>query len=187
MTVTGLDQTTALIVIDLQRGLADRELAPTSLADVVAGTERLTEAFHAHNLPVVIVTVDAAPPGRTDLSGAPRTFPTGWDTAVSPFAEDPEVIRVVKQSPGVFTTTSLDEELRSRGVTQLVVVGVSTSIGVEMTAREGHELGYHVTVALDACSDSDGVRHEYSATSVLPRVAETGTVDDILTVLARRS
>lgn len=187
MTITTLDECTALIVIDLQRGLADRDLAPLPFSDVVANAARLTEAFHVHDLPVVIVTVDAAPPGRTDLARTPRTFPHGWHTSVSPFDDDRRAIHVTKQSPGVFTTTALDEELRSRGVTQVVVVGVSTSIGVEMTTREAHELGYHVTVGLDACADSEGSRHAYSAASVLPRVAETGTVDEILAVLADRS
>lgn len=187
MTVTALDQRTALIVIDLQRGLADRDLAPRPFADVVANAARLTDAFHTHDLPVVIVTVDAAPPGRTDVSRSPRTFPAGWNASVSPFDDDPRAIRVTKQSPGVFTTTALDGELRARDVTQVVVIGVSTSVGVEMTAREAHELGYHVTVALDACADSEASRHDYSAGSVLPRVAETGTVDDVLAVLAGRS
>ncbi|EGD54790.1 isochorismatase family protein [Gordonia neofelifaecis] len=187
MTVSALDTGTALIVIDLQRGLAERDLAPFAFSDVVANVAALSDAFHAADLPVVIVTVDDVPPGRTDLSGPRAAFPDGWSDAVSPFADDARALRVTKQTPGAFTATGLHESLQERGVTQVVVVGVSTSVGVEMTVRQAFELGYNVTVALDGCSDSEGTRHEYSATAVLPRVAETGLSADVLAELARRA
>lgn len=185
MPVTAVDRDAALIVIDLQKGLSGRDLAPHSFADVVERSAALTDAFSARGLPVVIVTVDAVPPGRTDLSGPPMEFPSDWSDSVAPFSDAPDAWRVTKRSPGAFTETPLHRLLRERGVTQVVVVGVSTSIGVEMTARQAYELGYNVTVALDACSDSEGSRHAYSAASVLPKVAETGSAADVIAALTR--
>lgn len=184
MPLTVLDPTTALIVVDIQQALATRELAPHTFAEIRDRSHQLALAFHDRGLPVVIVTVDDVPPGRTDLTGPRPTLSAEWSRSVPPLSDDNAALRIVKQSPGAFTATGLDELLRERGVTQVVVTGVSTSVGVEMTARQAFELGYHVTVALDACTDTEADRHTYSAAAVLPRVAETGSTDDVLALLA---
>ena len=72
-------------------------------------------------------------------------------------------------------------------MTQVVVCGVSTPVGVEMTVREAYELGYHVTVPLDACTDTATDHHVFAAEQVLPRYAETGTTAAVLSVLTSRS
>ncbi len=57
---------------------------------------------------------------------------------------------------GAFYGTSLDLELRRRGITQIVLCGVATSIGVETTARNAYERGYNVSLAIDAMTDING-------------------------------
>ncbi|WP_406481331.1 isochorismatase family protein [Streptomyces platensis] len=69
------------------------------------------------------------------------------------------------------------------GVTQIVLGGIATSIGVESTARAAYEHGYHVTLATDAMTDLDADAHRNSVERVFPRLGETGTTDAIRTLL----
>jgi len=70
-------------------------------------------------------------------------------------------------------------------VTQVVIVGVATSIGVESTARYAHELGFNVTLATDAMTDMNADAHTNSVTRIFPRLGETGTSREIITLLGR--
>ncbi|MDT5043452.1 MAG: hypothetical protein QOE51_4437, partial [Actinoplanes sp.] len=96
MALTTLDPKTALVVIDLQKGVVDLLTAPYPAADVVARTAELANAFRAAGAPVVLVRVSGAPdgsdatPGRTDIAARSRgARPAGWDTLVEDVATDP--------------------------------------------------------------------------------------------------
>ena len=65
----------------------------------------------------------------------------------------------------------------------MVLAGVATSGGVEATARQAYEQGFHVTIAVDAVTDAREEAHRYSLQNVLPRMAETGTSKDVLSLL----
>lgn len=69
----------------------------------------------------------------------------------------------------------------------MVICGVAPGTGVEATARQAFEQGYNVTLAIDAMTDMRVVAHRYSIDSVFPRLAETGTAQDIIDLLAARS
>jgi nicotinamidase-related amidase len=64
---------------------------------------------------------------------------------------------------------------------------VVTSGGVEATARQAYELGFNVTLALDAMTDIREVAHEYSSKNVFPRLGETGSTQEIISLLEKRS
>jgi nicotinamidase-related amidase len=66
-----------------------------------------------------------------------------------------------------------------------VVTGVSTSAGVESTARFAHEYGYHVTLATDAMTDLDSAVHTNSVEKIFPKLGETGTTAEILEMLEK--
>lgn len=190
MALTALDPRTALVVIDLQKGIVNRPQEPSSdprIADVVAGSIRLAEAFRAAGLPVVLVNVAGAPAGRTDLG---RRLPADLPADFAELAEglhtaDDDVL-LTKRSVGAFATTDLDTVLRGRGVTQIVLTGIATSVGVESTARNAHDLGYTVALAIDAMTDLNPGAHEYAVSAVFPRLGETGTTQDVLDLLAAR-
>jgi nicotinamidase-related amidase len=193
MAVTTLDPDTALVVIDLQNGIVGNPgLAPYPAAEVVERAARLADAFRERSLPVVLVRVTAAAdgadgtPGRIDgPARAPRVWPEGWDVLVDELAGRPEDIVVTKRNWGAFYGTDLDLQLRRRGITQIVLAGIATSIGVESSARAAHEHGYHVTLATDAMSDLEAETHRNSVERIFPRLGETGTTDEILEVLAK--
>lgn len=183
MTATTLDPRTALVVIDLQSGIVG--LPTAHPADgVVARSARLAAGFRKAGLPVVLVNVTGVAPGRTDAGPATVTsLPAEWTELVPELDRQPADITVSKRQWGAFYGTGLDMELRRRGVTQIVLCGISTSIGVESTARDAYEHGYHVTVATDAVTDTDLAAHERAVGTIFPRLGETGTTDDVLALL----
>ena len=182
MTVTALDPKTALIVIDLQRGIVSRPAAHP-IDGVVKHAAALAEAFRGHGLPVVLVNVAGGPPGRTEQPRAHGEFPAGWTDLIPELNRQPQDHVVTKHTPGAFTNTGLEAHLRALGVTQVVIVGVATSNGVEVTARQAYELGFNVTLATDAMTDMHADAHAYSVTRVFPRIGETGATQDIIGLL----
>ena len=92
----------------------------------------------------------------------------------------------MKRTWGAFTGTDLDQRLKSLGVTQVVVTGIATSAGVESTARHARENGYHVTLATDAMTDRKAETHHNSLTRIFPRIGETGTTAEIISLLDSR-
>ena len=184
MPVTTIDPTTALIVIDLQAGLIG---LPTvhPFDDIVANAVRLADAFRAKKLPIVLVNVAGGAPGRTEQSpgGRRREFPQGWTDLLPELGQQPTDKVVTKYTWGAFHHTDLAEYLTDLGVTQVVIAGISTSSGVETTARQAYEHGFHVTLATDAMTDTNPVTHDNTIAYIFPKLGETGTTDDILTLL----
>lgn len=187
MPLSTLDPITALIVVDLQRGIVEHPMLHP-LPEIVARTRELLDAFRVASLPVVLVNVAGRAPGRTEQgSRATQTFPEGWTDLVPELAQQPDDILVTKRSWGAFATTDLEAQLKAKGVTQVVVTGVATSVGVEATARQAYEQGFHVTLALDAMTDLRKETHEHSIASIFPRLGETGTTQEIISLLKQRS
>ncbi len=190
MPVTTLDERTALVLIDLQRGIVAGPAVPHSAADVVARAAALADAFRAQGAPVVLVRITAAAdgsgtsPGRTEHPRGAGAPPEGWDVIVDALAGHPEDIVVTKRNWGAFYGTDLDLHLRRRRITQIVLAGLVTSVGVDTTARAAHERGYHVTLATDAMSDRDERSHRHSVERIFPRLGETGTTAQILELWA---
>jgi nicotinamidase-related amidase len=184
VTLSTLDPQTALIVIDLQQGVVGLPTAhPTET--VVQNSANLADAFRGYGLPVVLVNVTGAPAGRTERSmagGAAR--PEGWEILARELNQQPTDHLVTKRTRGAFTGTDLEQYLRDNGVTQVVVTGVATGSGVESTARHAHELGFNVTLAIDAMTDMNAEVHENSVLRIFPGIGETGTTAEILDLLA---
>ena len=63
---------------------------------------------------------------------------------------------------------------------QVVVCGVATSIGVESTARQAHELGFNVALAVDAMTDTSADAHANSRERIFPRLGERATSEEIV-------
>lgn len=182
MPVTVLDPTTALIVVDLQAGLTG---LPTvhPLGDIVANTAALADAFRAEGLPVVLVNVAGTAPGRTERGDGARDLPDGFTDLLPALDQQSGDKTVTKYTWGAFHNTDLADHLDKLGVTQVVITGVATSFGVESTARQAHEHGYHVTLVTDAMTDIDLAAHDNSTRHVFPALGETGATAEILALL----
>ncbi|HEY2257860.1 MAG TPA: isochorismatase family protein [Variovorax sp.] len=177
-----LDPVTALVVIDLQKGIVGLPTAHPA-ADIVDRASQLARAFREHGRPVVLVNVAGVAPGRTDAPGRSGALPPDWSQLVPELDAQASDQRVTKMQWGAFLGTSLDQYLRRRGVTQIVLVGISTSIGVESTARAAYELGYNVVLAIDAMTDLDADAHRNSVTKIFPRLGEVTTTSAVLAAL----
>lgn len=184
MPITALDERTALVLIDLQKGIVALPTAHPA-DEIVERGARLAAAFREHGLPVVLVRVVGAAPGRAEISLRGARPPADFADLVPELDRQDGDIVVTKHTWGAFHATDLDLQLRRRGVTQIVLAGIATSMGVESTARAAHEHGYHVTVVTDAMTDTDAEVHRIAVEKVFPRLAETGTTDEVIALLAR--
>jgi nicotinamidase-related amidase len=192
--VTALDTRTALVLIDLQQGIVSRPLAHPR-EQVLGNIVRLITAFRQHNLPVVVVTVDPSgaagrKPPRVQLSftspppsaGAPDDF-LALAPEIEPRSDD---ILITKHTWSAFYKTPLHDQLQSLEVTGIVLAGISTSIGVEGTARSASERGYNLTFPSDAMTDLVPLAHENSIERIFPRLGEIGTTDEVIALFPDR-
>ena len=187
MPLTAIDPSTALIVIDLQKGIVNGNFIHP-IGEVIARACALIDVFRTEGLPVVLVNVAGRAPGRTEQG--PRSsmaFAEGWTDLLPELGQQSSDLVVTKRSWGAFATTDIEVQLRARGVTQVVVTGVVTSGGVEATARQAYEQGFSVTLALDAMTDTRAEAHDHSIRNVFPRLGETGSTQQIIALLEKRS
>ena len=187
MPLTTLDTNTALIrhLADLQRGIVNGNFIHP-IGDIIDRTRALIDVFRAQNLPVVLVNVAGRAPGRTEQGPRGNTsFAEGWTDFLPELNQQPGDIVVTKRSWGAFATTDLERQLKARGVTQVVVTGVATAGGIEATARQAYEQGFNVTLAIDAMTDIREEAHQYSIRNVFPRIGETGSTKEIISLLER--
>ena len=191
MTVTALDDKTALVLIDLQVGTLSAPTVPHAAADVVEKAAQLADAFRAVGAPVVLVRMANSPDGADAVRGrseaARRAGGGSRPHDLGPIADalggHSEDVLVTKRNWGAFYGTDLDLQLRRRGVTQIVLGGVATSLGVESTARAAHEHGYNLAFAVDAMTDINADAHAHSIAWVFPLIGEPGTSEEIIGLL----
>jgi nicotinamidase-related amidase len=177
-------KTTALVLIDLQKGIMAMQVAPHSSAEVYARSMQLAKRFRAAGSPVVRVRVSFGPghvlvPRQavdqpTNVAG----LPAGWDEFPDQPEKDGDIV-VTKHQWGAFHGTDLDLQLRRRGISSIVLGGISTNIGVESTARSAWELGYELVIAEDICSSNSVEMHAFSVENILPRIARLTTASAI--------
>src|SRR5579859_4271623 len=194
MSLTLDPRSTALVVIDLQNGILASPLAPHDRDNVTRNGLALARRFLDHKMPVALVNVDFAegytdlPQGLTDHPPPlpPGGFPAGWADLQPEFDALPNTLRVTKRHWGAFFGTELDLQLRRRGISTIVLGGLTTAIGVEQTAREAWQNNYNVVLVEDASAagGGDAQIHEHSIKKILPRISRVRSTADVLAALA---
>jgi nicotinamidase-related amidase len=184
LAVTTFDPKTALIIIDLQKGIVAYPVVHP-IEDVIKRARALADVFRSRGLPVVLVNVAGGAPGRTEQPRPGGPFPDGWTDLIPELDQQPSDVVVTKRTWGAFAGTDLEDRLKALGVTQVVIVGVATGTGVEATARQAYERGFNVTLAVDAMTDMRPEAHDYSIVHVFPRLGETGATQEIIDLLKR--
>jgi nicotinamidase-related amidase len=179
MPLTALDPKSALVVIDLQKGIVDAPVIH-STDEILARSSNLAGAFRRRGLPVVLVNVAGGAPGRTEANRSGFTPPPGWTDLVDELDVQPEDHLVTKHRRSAFAGTSLHDHLQQLGVTQVVLSGISTTSGVESTARAAYDHGYNVVLVIDAMTDLDPDAHRNSVERIFPKLGETATTGEIL-------
>lgn len=77
-----------------------------------------------------------------------------------------------KRGFNAFINTNLDEVLKQRGITDVVVAGAVTSICIDSTGRAAHEKGYHVTILSDCTSARTVFEQDFYCSTVFPLYAQ---------------
>ena len=181
---------TALVVIDLQAGILARPGAPHTSADVLNRSVAMCSRFRAAGGHVVLVRVSFATDGSDVLSQPcdepmPRAArPAGWDVLSPALGSGERDVHITKHQWGAFYGTEMDLQLRRRGVTTLVLCGISTNFGVESTAREAWERNYALIFAEDAMTSSDASAHAFAVKTIFPRLGRVRSTSDVLAALA---
>jgi nicotinamidase-related amidase len=187
-------RTTALILIDVQKGVLSMPLAPHGAAQVVQNAARLGLHFDEVGALVVLVhvafsgaavdrlsqPVDAASPAPTG------SLPADWTEFAPEIAALRAGVVITKRQWGAFYGTELDLQLRRRGIATIVLAGVATNFGVESTAREAWQHNYAVVVAEDAVTSVGEDLHRFSIDKILPRIARVRSTAEIVGALPSR-
>ncbi|WML34235.1 hydrolase [Clostridium sp. OS1-26] len=179
---------TALVVIDLQNGIVNRELSPHTGAQVVQNTSKLINAFIEKGGFVALVRVSSTdgkdmPKPKTDSNTNPMQFPKGWDSFVPELANIKTAHTITKRQWGAFYGTDLDLQLRRRGIDTIVLCGISTGIGVDTTAREAYQHGYNQIFVEDAMTASMKEEHDYVCKYIFPRIGQIRTSEEVASAL----
>ncbi len=184
-------KTTALVLIDLQKGILPFAGGPHSAQQVLDNATGLATRFRQLGAPVVMVRVgwsDTFAEALKQEVDVPANMPEGGLPAV--WWEFPEQlavtdgdIQVVKRQWGAFYGTDLDLQLRRRGIKTIVLAGISTNIGVESTARNAWEHGYELVIAEDACSAHNDEHHQSSVKNIFPRISRVRSTTEVLAAL----
>ena len=134
-------KTSALILIDLQKGILYRPVEPRTAAETLAAGKSLAQKFRAAGAKVVLVRVDFAE-DFGDALKQPTDEPfrgarsKGWSELAEGLAEPGDIL-IVKRQWGAFYGTELDLQLRRRGIATVVVGGIATNFGVELDGSAG--------------------------------------------------
>ena len=178
--------TTALVLIDLQKGVVRRPLAPYSGADVLKTGIELAGRFRRAGALVVLVNAGWSPDFKDILRqpvDQPPQFPAGGFPAdfmeLADGLKQADDISITKRQWGAFHGTELDLQLRRRGIQTLVLGGVATNIGVESTARQAWEHGYAVILVEDATSGHSVEMHNFSFKYIFPRISRISSTAKI--------
>lgn len=135
---------TALILVDLQKGMAAADLLPRNNPQAEACAASLLAAWRSKGAVVVHVRHMSRTPGSPFWPGS---VGAEFQPAFAPYPRE-QVFE--KNVPDAFVHSGLERWLRVRGIERLVIVGVATHNSVESTARTAGNLGFHVTVVADA-------------------------------------
>ena len=181
---------TALVLIDLQNGIARQPVEPHSSAEVLSNAAVLAHAFRAMSAPVVLVRVAFSFGGGEILrpyvdQPRPAAGPPAPD--YSQFVEELKQaetdIVVTKHNWGAFYGTDLDVQLRRRGVTTIVLGGIATNMGVESTARAAYEHAYNVILVEDAMAGFTASDHTFAIERIFPRIGRVASTKEVLAAL----
>jgi nicotinamidase-related amidase len=177
---------TALVLIDLQKGVVGRQLGPHAAADVVRNGVKLADALRAKGGLVIFVRVKVTEVLSLPVD-APHPRPANIPPEASELVEElhvqPGDVVITKRQWGAFYGTDLEQQLRRRQIRTVVMGGIATNIGVESTAREAMDRGYEQVFAEDAMSSMSAEAHEFAVKSIFTRMGRVRSTEQVLAAL----
>ena len=179
---------TALVVIDLQKGIVAQTTKPYPAQDVIKNAARLVHAFRKNGMPVFLVHVVRTKETMLNVTSdesfvRSADLPPGWSEFVPELAPGPSDVVISKKQWGAFYGTDLELQLRRRGLDTIVLCGISTDYGVESTARFAYEYGFQQVFAEDAMASQTGEQHNAAVNFIFKRMGRVRKTDEILKAL----
>jgi len=179
-------QKTALIVIDLQKGIAAIPTEPYTSKVVIENTAKILNEARRKNIPVFLVHVTPSPDLKDALHPVSETsyqvsgYNPSWSEFVPELNTQPSDFLITKHQWGAFYGTELDLQLRRRGIETIILCGISTNFGVESTARFAYEYGFNQLFVSDTMVARSKEEHEYPLKYIFPRLGLIRTTDEVL-------
>jgi nicotinamidase-related amidase len=178
-------ESTALVLVDLQNGIAALPLAPHTGTEVVERGAQLATELRQRGVIVIFIRVSlpeilrlpADAPTRDPNAPHP---PAAASELVAELDRQPEDLVITKRQWGAFYGTELDQQLRRRGIRTIIFGGIATNFGVESTARAAFDRGYELVFVEDAMSSIHADAHRFATETIFPRMGRVRTTQDVL-------
>lgn len=181
---------TAVVVIDLQKGIVGFPGSPHSAESVIANTVALLDAARSTGAQPILVHVGRSPDGGDGLQVASDqpmrvtgALPPDWSELIRELNRQPNDIVILKRQWGAFYGTDLELQLRRRGLNTIILCGIATEIGVESTARDAYERGFEQVFAEDAMTTRTAESHANSIANIFPRMGRVRDTAEIAAAL----
>ncbi len=190
---------TALLVLDFINDIVHPE-------GKIAGSANFIKEHHVfekankviafarqHTIPIVFVKVGfsqghAECPENSPIFGGAKKLQAlqlnTWGTEFYAGIDvQPQDLMMVKHRVSAFYGTALEAFLRANKIEDLIIIGVSTDMAVQTTAREAHDRDYQVTIVADACAAGNQENHD-DALRLVGRVAKVVASDQLDKILS---
>ena len=135
---------TALLVIDVQKGLDDPSLGQRNNPEAESNIALLLSGWRKRDLPVIHIrhcSVEPNSPLRPELPG------NEFKEEAQPLPGETQFSKSVNSA---FIGTGLEQYLQEHGISSLVIVGLTTDHCVSTSTRMASNLGFRVTLISDA-------------------------------------
>ncbi len=182
---------TAIIVIDLQKGITTIPTEPYTSKIVIENATKLLKAARKNNMHVFLVHVTPSPDMKDALrpqsesSFQISSYNPLWSEFVPELDIQPSDFLITKHQWGAFYGTELDLQLRRREITTIILCGIATNFGVESTARFAYEFGFNQIFVSDAMAARSKEEHEFPLKYIFPRLGLIRTTDEVLKALTQ--
>jgi nicotinamidase-related amidase len=181
---------TAIVVIDLQKGIASIPTEPYSSKVVIENTAKILKEFRKNSMPVFLINVtpskdmkDALRP-ISETSFSMSNYDSSWSEFVPDLDIQPTDFRITKHQWGAFYGTELDLQLRRRKIETIVLCGIATNFGVESTARFAYEFGFNQIFVEDAMAARSKDEHNFPVKYNFPRLGLIRSTDQVIKALS---
>jgi nicotinamidase-related amidase len=184
-------QKTALVVIDLQKGITAMQTEPYTSKVVIENTAKILKEARKNNMSVFLVHVTPSPDLKDALRPVSETsfqvsgYNPSWSEFVPELNIQPSDFLITKHQWGAFYGTELDLQLRRRGIDTIILCGISTNFGVESTARFAYEYGFNQIFVQDAMAARSKEEHEHPLKYIFPRLGLIRKTDEVLQALMK--